>query len=67
MTIDIRASVTITRPRITIGLPEREPSQLYILHMVSEETLLVLNETLVELILCWRPLKNWVFSTEIRD
>jgi hypothetical protein len=47
VTMDTRASVTITRPDITVGLPNREPSQPCILQMVSRETLPVLKEALV--------------------
>jgi hypothetical protein len=47
VTINIRASVTIARPSITSGFPERKPNQCYILQMASGETLLILKETLI--------------------
>jgi hypothetical protein len=43
MTIDTRASVTITRPNITAGLPERELTGPYILQMTSGGDLLSLE------------------------
>lgn len=45
---DIGTSMTIARHNITAGLSHREHSWLYILQMVSEKTLPVLKEALVE-------------------
>jgi hypothetical protein len=59
VTIDAGASVTITRPHITAGLPEKD------LQMASEETLPILKETLVEVTLGQSPIYNWVFVTHI--
>jgi hypothetical protein len=44
MTTDTGASLSNTRPDITITLLKRKPSQPYILETVSGETLLVLAE-----------------------
>lgn len=46
-----RASVTITRLDITKRLRTGDPTQLYVLQMVSEETLHVLKDTIVEMTL----------------
>jgi len=45
------ASVTITRPGIVTGRPERKPSRAYILQTGSGETILVLKEATVKLTL----------------
>jgi hypothetical protein len=47
--IDTGASVTIARPDIVAGQPERKPSRIYVLQMASVETILVLKEALLEL------------------
>jgi hypothetical protein len=60
MTTYKRASVTITRLDITKGLPKGEPTQLYVLQMVSEEMLHVLKDAMVETTLWWQPLWTWV-------
>jgi hypothetical protein len=36
VTIDAEAFVTVARPDIVVGLPERKPSRQYVLQMVSE-------------------------------
>jgi hypothetical protein len=51
MTIDTRASVTITRPDTTIGWPERDLSTPYILQMASGKILPILKEASVKLAL----------------
>jgi hypothetical protein len=53
VTIITWMSVTIARPNIIAGLPRKNPSRLYVyfLQMVYEETVAVLKETLVDLIL----------------
>jgi hypothetical protein len=53
MTIDTRASVTIARPDINAGLPERELTGPYILQMTSEGTFSLLKEALIEFTLGW--------------
>jgi hypothetical protein len=53
VTIDTGASVTITRPDIFAGLPER--------------TIPVMREAQVELNLGRRPLRIWVFVADITD
>jgi hypothetical protein len=47
LTTDTKASVMITRPNITAGLPEREDTQVtqpYIPHMASGNTLPILKK-----------------------
>ena len=66
MTIDTGASVTIARPDIVTGNPERRPGRTYVLQTVSGETIPVL-EALVELTLGWRALRIWVFVAEVTD
>jgi len=51
VTIDTGASVTIARPDIVAGIPERKPSRAYVLQTASGETIPVLKEALVELTL----------------
>jgi hypothetical protein len=58
MTINTRASVTITRPDITAGLPKRKPSRPYVMQMVSKRTM-------VELTRGQSTLQIWVFVTRI--
>jgi hypothetical protein len=60
MTIDIGTSVTVTRPR----LPERDPTQPYVLNMMLRKTLHVLKEALVEVTLGQHLLRTWAFVTE---
>ena len=67
MTIDAGASVTIARPDIVAGRPERKPSRAYVLQTASGETLPVLREALVELTLGQRALRIWVFVAEVTD
>ena len=67
MTIDTGASVTIVRPDIVAGRPERKPSRAYVLQTASGETLPMLREALVELTLGQRALSIWVFVAEVTD
>jgi hypothetical protein len=67
VTIDTGASVTIARPDIVSGRPERKPSRAYVLQTASGETLPLLRETLVELTLGQRALRIWVFVAEVTD
>jgi hypothetical protein len=55
MSIDTGASVTITRPDISAGLPEKEIVWLYIMQMLSGETLPILKQVLMELSLGQHP------------
>jgi hypothetical protein len=57
----------IARPDITAGLPERELTRLYVLQMISGETLPILMEVLVELTLGQHPLMTWAFVARIAD
>ena len=67
MTIDTGASVTIARPDIVAGQPQRKPSRAYILQTASGETIPVLMEVLVELILGRRAMRIWVFVAVVTD
>jgi hypothetical protein len=49
--MDTGASVTITRPDVAAGWPEKEPSQRYMLQTTSEEALSILTEASMELAL----------------
>jgi hypothetical protein len=53
VTMDTGVSVTIARPYIVAGQPKRKPSGPYVQQLASRETMPVLKEALVELIL-WR-------------
>jgi hypothetical protein len=55
MVIDSGASLTVVRPDVTAGLPERYKRTPETLKMVADEILPVLKETLVKSIL-WRRL-----------
>jgi hypothetical protein len=67
MTTYTRAYVTITRLDITKGLPKEEPTQLYVLQMVPEETLHVLKDAMVKMTSWWHPLLTWVFVAKITE
>jgi len=56
VTIDTGALVTIARPEIFAGQPERNPSRTYVLQTDSVETIPVFNDAFVELILGRRAL-----------
>jgi hypothetical protein len=58
--IDTGASVTIARPDIVAGLPERKPSLPYVLQTASGETISVMREARVELTLRLRLMRIWV-------
>jgi hypothetical protein len=64
--IDTGEAVTVAKPNIA-GLSEREPSTKCILQTVSGETLPILKEVFVTLILGRHPLKTWVFVANIAD
>jgi hypothetical protein len=55
VTTDTGVAVTITRPDVTEGLPEREMTQPYVPQMASVETFPVLKEEFVELALGRSP------------
>lgn len=56
VTTDTGESVMTARPDITKGLPKRDLTTMYILLMVSRETLPILNKKLVQL-------DTWVVPT----
>jgi predicted aspartyl protease len=65
--IDTGAAVTVIRPDIAAGLPEREPSTKCALQTASGETLPILKEAFVTLTLGRRPLGIYVFVADITD
>jgi predicted aspartyl protease len=67
VTIDTGASVTIARPDIVEGLPEKELSRPYVLQTASGETIPVVKEARVELTIGRRTLRSWVFIAYITD
>jgi hypothetical protein len=67
VTIDTRASVSIARPNIVAGLPERKPNLLYVLRTTSGETIPVMREAHVELTLGRRSLRISVLVAHITD
>jgi hypothetical protein len=67
VTINTGASVTIARPDIVAGQPNRKLSRAYVLQTAAGETNSVLKEALVELTLGRRTLRIWVFIAEITD
>jgi hypothetical protein len=48
VTIDARTFVTVARPGIVVGLPERRPGRECVLQVSSGRTIPVVEETLVE-------------------
>jgi hypothetical protein len=67
VTIDTGASVTIVRPDIVTGQPERMPTMTYALQTASGETIPMLREALIKLTLGRRVQRIWVFVTEVTD
>jgi hypothetical protein len=67
MSFNTGVSMTIERPDIVAGQPERKPSRPYVLQTAPGETIPVLKEALVELRLGRCALKIRVFVAEITD
>jgi hypothetical protein len=65
--VDTGAYVTIERPDIAARWPERQPHPGFTLQIVSGESLPILKEVLLTLMLGRRPLKMWVFVANITD
>lgn len=61
VTVDTGASVTIARPDIVAGLPERETTKKAYLRTISGQAFPILKEALVTLTLGKRQLIIWVF------
>jgi hypothetical protein len=61
VTVDTGAYVTVARPDIAAGRPERQPDQRFSLQTASGEALPILKEVFLTLTLGRRPLKIWVF------
>jgi hypothetical protein len=67
VTIDTGASVTVARPDIVAGLPERELSRPYVLQTAFCETIPVVKEARVEVTTGRHTLRSWVFVADITD
>jgi hypothetical protein len=67
VTVDTGAYVTVARPDIAARWPERQPDQRFTLQTVSGEALPILKEVFLTLTLGRRPLKIWVFVTNITN
>jgi hypothetical protein len=67
LNFDTRVPVTIVRPDITRGLPERDLSTPFVLQMASREILPIMKGVLVKLTLGQLPLTTWVLVTNITD
>jgi hypothetical protein len=67
VTVDTRANVTVARPDIAAGWPERQPNQRFRLQTASGEALPILKEVFLTLTLGRRPLKIWVFVANITN
>jgi hypothetical protein len=67
VTMDAGAFVTVARPDIVVGLPERQPSRQYILQVLSGQTIPIVKKALVDLNLGQRTLKTRVFVADITD
>jgi hypothetical protein len=67
VTIDTGANVTVARPDIAAGWPERQTKKSYTLQTVSGEALDVIKEVCLTLTLGRRPLKIWVFVADITN
>jgi hypothetical protein len=67
VTVDTGAYVTIARPDIAAGWPERQPNPHFMLQTISGGSLPILKEVLLTLTLGRRPLLMWVFAANITD
>jgi hypothetical protein len=67
VTVDTGAYVTVARPDIAAGWPEREPNPSFTLQTVSGESLPILKEVLLTLTLGRLPLRMWLFVANITD
>jgi hypothetical protein len=67
VTVDTGAYVTVVRPDIAAGWPERQLRQRFKLQAVSGETLPILKEVFLTLTVGWRPIKICVFVANITN
>jgi hypothetical protein len=65
--VDTGAYVTVVRPDIAAGWPERQLRQRFKLQTVSGETLPILKEVFLTVTLGRRPLKIWAFVADINN
>jgi hypothetical protein len=65
--VNTGAYVTVAMPDVTNGGPERQPNQPFTLQMVSGETLPILKEIFLALMLGRQALKIWVFVADITN
>jgi hypothetical protein len=61
VTVDTKVYITVARPDIADGWPERQPYQRFTLQTVSEETLPILKEVFLTLNLEVAPIENLGF------
>jgi hypothetical protein len=67
VTVDTGPNVTVARPDIAAGWPERQPNQRFRLQTASGEAFPILKEVFLTLILGRRPLNIWVFIANITN
>ncbi|XP_023718761.1 uncharacterized protein LOC111870591 [Cryptotermes secundus] len=67
VTVDTGAYVTVVRPDIAAGWPERQPNPDFSLQTVSGGSLPILKEVLLTLTLGRQPITMWVFVANITD
>jgi hypothetical protein len=67
VTVDTEAYVTVARPNIATGEPERQPNQRYMLQTVSGEALPIFKEVFLTLAPGPCPVKFWVFVANIMN
>jgi hypothetical protein len=67
VTVNTGAHVTVARPDIAAGWPERQPNPSLTLQTVSGEALSILKEAFVTVILGRRPLKIWISIADITN
>jgi hypothetical protein len=67
VTVDTGAAMTVARPDIADGLPEREPLMECYVRTASGHTLPIMKEVLVKLIMGRRPLIKWVCVANITE
>jgi hypothetical protein len=67
VTVDTGACVTVARPDIAAGCPKRQPNQRYTLQTLTGDALTIFIEVFLSLTMGRRPLKIWVFVTNITN
>jgi hypothetical protein len=67
VTVDTGAAMTVARPDIVDGLPERDPLMKCSVRTVSGHILPIIKEVLVKLIMGRRPFIKWVCVANIKE